>query len=366
MIGRKMEINPERLKLARLRRKMTYSALAAATGLSSKSVAEYEKYDSLFSPSEHTLSILANTLGYPVSFFYGKDVDFVDPSTVSFRSLKNLKAAEQHAAEAAGSLGVMINNYFENVFNLPCMNIPNLRDSEPEVAAEIVREKWGLGVKSISNMVHLLEANGVRVFSLAENTLDVDAFSFWKNDTPYVFLNTQKTGERSRFDAAHELGHLVLHRHGSPQGKSAEEEADNFASAFLMPKRTILATKMAFPTLDGIISIKGNWLVSSVALIVRMKNVGILTEWQYRSLMVEATKRGLRKSEVNGIAREKSLVIDKLLASLKKEGIGISGLSTMLSIPTDELTHLLFKLTVINGDGINTGRSNNKPSLKLV
>ncbi|WP_336879629.1 ImmA/IrrE family metallo-endopeptidase [Providencia rettgeri] len=359
-----MRLNPDRLKIARLRRKYTYVALASATGLSSKSVAEYEKADGLFPPSEQTIRLLAKTLNYPISFLCGNDTEFVDPSTVSFRSLKSMKAADQHAAEAAGSLGVIVNNYFENTFNLPYCNLPDFRGYEPEAAAEALREKWGLGVKSISNMIHLLEANGIRVFSLSENTLDVDAFSFWKNETPYVFLNTRKSAERSRFDAAHELGHLVLHRHGSPQGKGAEEEADNFASALLMPRRTILAIKMPFPTLDGIISIKTDWRVSAVALTVRMKNVGILTEWQYRTLMVEATKRGLRKEEINSIPRERSLVIDKLLQVLKSDKIGIRTLAAILSIPVDELSNLLFKVGVITGGGASSGRE--QPNLKLV
>lgn len=361
---KEMQLNPDRLKVARLRRKMTFSALAEATGKSSKSVAEYEKADGLFTPTQQTIERLADALGYPVEFLCGGDVEFVDPSTVSFRSLKSMKAADQHAAEAAGSLGVMVNTFFEGLFNLPECNLPNFRGYEPEAAAEAVREKWGLGVKSIDNLIHLLEANGVRVFSLSENTLDVDAFSFWKNDTPYIFLNTQKSGERSRFDAAHELGHLVLHRHGSPQGKDLEEEADNFASAFLMPRRTVLGIKMPFPTLDGIIAIKENWRVSSVALIVRMKNVGMLTEWQYRTLMVEATKRGLRKAEVNGIARERSLIIDKLLSVLKSDSVDLNKLGSILSIPIDELANLLFKVALIEGGGTSSGGK--RPNLKLV
>lgn len=361
-----MQLNPDRLKVARLRRKMTYSSLASASGLSSKSVAEYEKADGLFTPTQQTIELLADTLGYPSSFLCGSDVEFVDPSTVSFRSLKSMKAADQHAAEAAGSLGVMVNSYFEESFNLPECNLPNLRGYEPEAAAEAVREKWGLGVKSIDNLIHLLEANGVRVFSLSENTLDVDAFSFWKNDTPYIFLNTQKSGERSRFDAAHELGHLILHRHGSPQGKDLEEEADNFASAFLMPRRTVLGIKMPFPTLDGVISIKNNWRVSSVALIVRMKNVGMLSEWQYRTLMVEATKRGLRKSEINGIPRERSLIIDKLLNVLKTEKIDLLQLASILSIPIDELANLLFKVAVFEGGSNGSNSGFKRPDLKIV
>ena len=85
------------------------------------------------------------------------------------------------------------------------------------------------------------------------DALEVDAFSMWRQETPFVFLNTQKSAERTRFDAAHELGHLVLHRHGSPQGQDAEREANAFASAFLMPRASVLANAPRMATLDHLI-----------------------------------------------------------------------------------------------------------------
>jgi hypothetical protein len=86
--------------------------------------------------------------------------------------------------------------------------------ASPDTAALYLRQNWGLGERPIPNMLKLLEAKGVRVFSLAENTKAVDAFSVWRNGLPYVFLNIAKSAERSRFDASHELGHLVMHKHG--------------------------------------------------------------------------------------------------------------------------------------------------------
>jgi hypothetical protein len=85
----------------------------------------------------------------------------------------------------------------------------------------------------LRNMVHLLESKGIRVFSLAVGAREVDAFLMWKGAIPYVFLNTHKTSEHSRYDAAHELGHLVLHEEDSPHGGEAELRANRFASAFL-------------------------------------------------------------------------------------------------------------------------------------
>ena len=63
--------------------------------------------------------------------------------------------------------------------------------------------------------------------------------------------DTNKTAEHSRFDAAHELGHLVLHRHGPPRGIEAERQANAFASAFLMPHGSVFPRAPKFPTYDN-------------------------------------------------------------------------------------------------------------------
>lgn len=125
------------------------------------------------------------------------------------------------------------NSWLERTFSLSGPDVPTLEAPGPKVAAEMVRSRWGLGVQPVPNMVHLLDAHGVRVFSLASEHSDVDAFSFWHEGTPYAVLNTMRTPERGRFDAAHELGHLVMH--GGAQeasGPEAEREADAFAGCF--------------------------------------------------------------------------------------------------------------------------------------
>lgn len=360
------QFNPTRLKLARIRKKMTFKALAEAIGMSAKMVSMHEKEDCLHEPHEQTIIAFAKALNYPESFFFGEDIEELDPTIISFRSLKKMKASQEYAAIGAGQLALIINSYFESNFNLPKVALPDLRNFQPETAAEAIRDYWGLGTKSIRNVVHLLEMKGVRVYSLAENTIDVDAFSFWKDNTPFILLNTQKSGERSRFDAAHELGHLLLHRHGSPQGNDLEREADQFASAFLMPKSSILASKPAFPSLDSIIQLKKNWLVSTMALIVRMKNVGAITEWQYRNLMVEASRKGLKTYEINGIKREKSLVIEKVLSTLAAQNITLPIIGKRLNLPLDEISNLLFKFGVISGGTPNIGKDKVVPKLTLV
>ena len=60
--------------------------------------------------------------------------------------------------------------------------------------------------------------------------------------------------DRSRFDAAHELGHLVLHSPEEAGSKDAETQAHQFAAAFLMPADDIaddLPSRMLTLVVDG-------------------------------------------------------------------------------------------------------------------
>jgi Zn-dependent peptidase ImmA (M78 family)/DNA-binding XRE family transcriptional regulator len=364
------KINPARLKLARARRKMTIKLLAEATGLTTKIISSYEKEECEYTPKIETLNIISSVLQYPVEFLTNEaEIERIDASTVSFRALKNMRAADEYAAIGAGEIGLLIDKYLTNKFpKRPRPSLPDFRAGTPEAAASYVREYWDLGALSINNIIHLLEKNGVRVFSLAENTSSVDAFSFWKDDIPYVFLNTQKSGERSRFDAAHELGHLIMHRHGSPQGKDVESEADSFAAHFLMPENSILPFKGRLLSLGDIIKLKKNWIVSAMALIVHMKNLGIISDWHYRMILIEASKRGLRSSEIDGIKHEKSGLIPVMLNELKtNHGTDLRALAKELLIPLEELTNLFFMIGVIEGNSKHPHNSTErKASLRLV
>ncbi|MFB6875875.1 ImmA/IrrE family metallo-endopeptidase [Streptomyces sp. NPDC056323] len=123
----------------------------------------------------------------------------------------------------------------------------------------------------------------MRVFSLAPDCLDADAFSTIRHGTHYILLNTRKTGERGRFDAAHELGHLVLHSgYESPRGPGAEAAADAFASAFLMPKAGILAQQVSNASVERILSAKRRWNVSAMAFTYRLRSLQLLSEWRFQ------------------------------------------------------------------------------------
>jgi Zn-dependent peptidase ImmA (M78 family) len=214
-----------------------------------------------------------------------------------------------------------------------------------------LRHNWGLGERPIRNMVHLMEAKGIRIFSLAEDTVDVDAFSLWRDQTPFVFLNTLKSAEHGRFDAAHELGHVVLHRHGGPQGRDTERQANQFASAFLMPRASILAHVPRFATLNTLVQLKKQWIVSVSALAFRLHAVGAISDWHYRTLFIEIAQRGWRTNEPEGAQRETSQLLAKVFAALRDDGVSKDDVARALHVDATEVDKLVFGLILVGVDG---------------
>lgn len=351
--------NPTRLSLARRRRGLTRRALAEAATLPERTVVAYENGERV--PPAESVETLARALRFPTQFFFRHDVDPVPAETASFRALSRTAAARRDRALAGAELGLELMDWLRGRFTLPRADIPDLRPHrDPEAAAMALRGRWGLGEHPISNMVRLLEAKGVRVLSLAEGSRELDAFSFWKADQPFVFLNTLKSAERSRFDAAHELGHLVLHRHGSPTGREAERQADAFSSAFLMPRGSVLAFAPRFPSIERLILAKHHWKVSVSALAVRMHEVGMISDWNYRTLMMELQNQGYRKKEPEGIPREMSEVFRKIFEELRKEKIRRHDVARALAWPVGELDALVFELVL----AAVPGGTRNRPSLR--
>jgi Zn-dependent peptidase ImmA (M78 family)/transcriptional regulator with XRE-family HTH domain len=336
------EFNYSRVEVARKRRGLTKTALAEAADLSTRSLTKYEKDGSQATPA--TIARLANALRFPMAFFYGDNLEEPSVEGSSFRALSSATARQRDQALSSGTLAMALGSWIERRFALPVPDVPTYQDLDPETAAEAVRDAWGLGQRPIRNVVHLLEAHGVRVFSLAEECKKVDGFSVWQGEVPYIFLNTTKTAERSRMDAAHELGHLVLHSHGGPRGREAEDEAHAFGAAFLMPRATVLAEVPFGASLKQIVKAKKKWNVAAVNLARRSYKLGRLTEWQYRSICIELSKRGKKNEPQPLKARETSQVLDKVFRALKAEGMSKAEIARQMAIPLDELNKSLLGL----------------------
>lgn len=351
--------NPTRLDLARRRRGFTKGKLADEAGVSTRILTAYERGDR--EPSEQTVTKLATTLNFPVTFFNGDDIEEPSLDGVSFRSLSTMTARQRDQACGAAAIAVQLDDWIRSRFELPAPDVPRVSDDDPEAVAEAVRFAWDLGQRKAPNMVHLLEAHGVRVFSLVQECAEVDAFSFWRGGIPYVFLNNQKSAERSRMDAAHELGHLVMHSHGGPSGRPAEDQAQTFGAAFLTPRRSVLADAPRGATVAQILKAKRRWNVAAMNLAHRMHRLGLLTEWQARSAYIQLGRMGYRDGEPVGIEREASQILPKVFSALREEGMSRSDVARELHVPVEELNRAAFGLTVARDPDPQRGSPSPEP-----
>ena len=340
-----MMISAGRFKLARQRRGLTGKMLAEIAGLTPVTISKVENGHY---PDDETISRLVQALGFPRKFFSLDEPELLNHETVSFRCLSRMSAAERDASLAAGSLGVALYDWIGEKFNLPEPDLIDLskeRD-KPENAARMLRQHWQLGDRPVGNMLKLMESKGIRILSLSEDTRNVDAYSFWRGDFPYVFLNQEKTAERSIFDSAHELAHLVLHHHaGAKNERSAETQADRFASTFLMPKADIFNEAGNIHTVSQVIRTKKRWKVSAMALAYRLHTLGLISDWSYRSMCIELGQLGYRSGEPIGIERETSVVLAKVLSALWSKRMTKSDMADDLAIALEDVESLIFGLS---------------------
>lgn len=350
-----------RLSIARKRKQFTKKELAERAGITAVHLTRLESGTG-GEPSSATVQSLAEALEYPYDFFYSSDCDELAADAVSFRSLSTLSARQRDAALAAGVIAFELHDWVAERFSLPQPQLLDLRDEEPKAAAEALRSHWGIGTKPVDHMIKLLEAKGVRVFALAEQHKNVDAFSCWHGEIPFVFLNTFKSAERSRFDAAHELGHLVLHIHGANSSRDVEREADSFASAFLINRGDLISHLPKVYSLDQLVSAKKRWGVSVAALARTAFDIGLLSDWHYRDMCKQMSILGYRSKEPLGLPREKSSLWRLVFEELWKEGVTRETIAKALCVPAHEVEALVGQLVTQQVLGGNKQR----PNLSLV
>ncbi len=359
--------NMGRFDLARQRRGLTKRELAHRLEVTDRTVSNWYNNQQV---DEKNLEKAAEILDFPINFFYGREVEKIQAESVSFRALTKMTARKRDMAISQTILAEMISDWIDQNFDLPLPNVPDLHElrsdfstatigsldetdendvryyleySYPEACADTVRKAWGLGEQPIPNLIALLESKGIRVFSLTDEAQDVDACCRWTSGRPFIFLNTSRTAERCRFDLAHELGHLVMHKHGIIEGIHVEQEANAFASAFLMPRRSLLADPLRIPSLKSILSKKVIWQVSAAALTYRYNKLGIITDWNATSIYKQLAQRG-RNNEPNPLPHESSLLLDKVFQALAQENFDFSKMTNDLCLNLVEVNNLTFNL----------------------
>jgi Zn-dependent peptidase ImmA (M78 family)/transcriptional regulator with XRE-family HTH domain len=333
---------PRRLELARKVRGLKKKELAQHVGVSPAAISQYEAGQSKPRPS--IVAQVALALGFPADFFSsGRPQSSLDPSSTHFRSLRATRQLERASAVSRAELAWELAQLLERYVRLPPLDLPEVGISETPSSSEIesvastVRTSWSLPDGPIAHVVRLLEVHGVIVTRLVSGLSRVDAFSRWFDGRPLVVLYADKQdAARSRFDAAHELGHLVMHHDAEPGDAKAEKEAHAFAAAFLMPEihmREQLPHRLDWPRL---LTLKQVWGVSVAALLYRARTLGVMSDASYKRAMATMSKRGWRSREPVDIGPpEAPTLFARAIDLVSSQGLTVDYLANELRLPSD-------------------------------
>lgn len=337
--------DPDELTLARKFRGLRKNELAQAVGVTPAALSQYELGQSR--PSPAVLARLALALGVPVRFFVLGHRKPVTPSAAHFRSLRATTHLERDQALAFGQLAWRLMTGIEKYVELPQCSLPQLPlPVDPDRfdvagAARQTRASMGVGAGPVPHVVRLLEVHGAVVMLLPAMSRRVDAFSHWYGSRPVIFLNPAKDDNaRSRFDAAHELGHLVLHHDAEPGNRIVENQAHDFAAEFLMPREQIARELPARLDWDRLLQVKRRWGVSLKALVYRAHRLGILGESAYRAGMVTLARWGDPEPGDLG-PRESPVLLTKAIAMLAETGVDLERLAKETGLAQDTVQEIL-------------------------
>ena len=224
----------------RLDRRLTQDQLAARAGISRVALGKIER--GAVVPRAQTLASLAAALATPVG-------ELVTP----VRALESVRFRARAQVHARAQILAIVSKWLEAYAGLEAelgtrppfgFKSAGTHDGSPVAVAQAARESVGLPPAApVPDICRLLEDHGVKLLLLPTTRESFFGLSVGKRDGgPAVVVNTwdRISVERWIFTAAHELGHLLLHpseyaRDQAEHRTEPEQEADAFASEFLMP-----------------------------------------------------------------------------------------------------------------------------------
>ena len=316
---------------------MSRAELAREIEVTGQAIGYYESGER--KPDMDLLLRIAAVLKQPVTFFlHPTNVAEQQPNARFFRSVGPKSNKTNLALDVRTKWLWEIVQFVLRHVPLPKPNIPVLDDpnfasgytlEEIERIATDTRRTWGLGDGPIANMTALLETHGFVVARLEIGSQKIDSFSCWIDGRPYIFLGSDKGSyARSRFDAAHELFHLLRHGDISQEDLERkavrdriEREANWFAGSFLLPRTSLLKEfySMRSSHLQGL---KRRWGVSMQAIAHRAKDVGAITEGDYIAFRKQMSATGqLSKEPLDDMPLEEPTLLYKAWKLLVEKNI---------------------------------------------
>jgi Zn-dependent peptidase ImmA (M78 family) len=319
----------ERVRLAREAGRLTQHELAEATALSQATISDIES-GRVLNPGGSAIQNIAHATAFPESFFtLGPLPDLPEGRYRRLKKGTSIKVDKQMRAQVRQVLELV--QRAESVLRLPPValepheSIPS-RETVELVAAE-VRRRLGVGSRdAIPNITRAAERAGVVVVRLPIELPYHDGFSAWPDygldGRPIIAQTGFHSGDRDRFTVAHELGHLVLHtvRADELTPKQAEDEANRFGGALLIPAEAAKEAMRPPITLRILIGVKSQYGVSIAMAAQRALDLGLISREHFVSLRRQLSARRWTRDEPVEVTREMPVLIQKIIDALAGPG----------------------------------------------
>jgi Zn-dependent peptidase ImmA (M78 family)/DNA-binding XRE family transcriptional regulator len=313
-----------KLRLARTFQGLTQVELGAEVGVTHTFIGQLEAGGKR--PTPILLEALGDVLGFRPPFFAAPLDDEFRDEECHFRKRQTTPVSIKSRVLAHGTLFADLVAHLDTAVRFPAERLPEelrIGDRESvEAATAECRRLWGLEPDlPIPNLTRALERAGVVVTRFQGGAAKVDAFSRVGRRLIAV-LNTDKgSASRSRFDLAHEAGHVVMHRGVDVGALELEEQADQFASALLMPRAGILREfpRAASLEWEALFALKQRWRVSLGALVRRAYDLRILDAARYQRAYKTMSARGWTRGEPHEFDEETPEVVALAFAELEKQ-----------------------------------------------
>lgn len=307
---------------------LTQGELAAAAGVSQPLISSMQQ--GTRAVTEDVLHRIARATGTPMSFF---DVDPADlpTDTLLFRKKARAAAKEVSRVEATVREAYRVAAALLVQTKVRRARLPR---AEGELDAEAIetlaaQTRDALGVARdgvIGHVTRTCERAGIPVVPLVlvdakghgeEIVVGHSGVSCWRGpDEPYLISYfSAGSGDRQRFTAAHELGHLILHpaRRTAVAQAQAELEAHRFAGAFLLPRERAEEALRGGFTLRDLAQLKKRWGISMQALIQRAHDLDFIDSDRKESLYKQLSARGWRTHEPVTVHPEQPALLRAML-----------------------------------------------------
>lgn len=357
-------LNARLVILARQARGISQEDLAQSVGINQGFLSKVE--NGLKEPSEDVVNKIAGVLKFPLTFFYQQDEIYGLPVSVhpSHRKKSSVSMKGLDMVHAELNITLMnIKRLLQSVELSPRSVFPRFDvdeyDHDIERIADLTRKSWLLPRGPIDNLTRCVERAGCLVIWCDFKNLSIDGITLAIHNMPVcVFLNRNRTADRMRFTLAHEIGHIVMHKYPS---LDMEDQADKFASAFLMPSQDIAEGLKSFGnklTLEHLAYLKPIWRVSMQAILMRAKALGIINKNQSEYMWKKISFARIRfqePPELDFPHEEPTLLPSVFKLHVEKLGYSMSEIAQSLHLYETELRQkysLLDDTKQVNGKNI--------------